>query len=228
MKMLDTVESEDAFAAKVCFVHPLAKVSIQIEIPEQLKLCLLDDWDLITQQKHLIRLPNKYTVTRILDEFRCYQTSQENDKHDVNRDHVLEGILGYFSRLLGMQLLYKFERPQYADVLEENKGTPVSEMYGAEHLLRLFTRIGELLAFTELDNNAMITETDISAQITIVSPHRTILEEQESEIGSHVFILTLSRNLNHMSLSDGVWSFGGLFISRNRPDQVNNQSELVI
>ena len=40
----------------------------------------------------------------------------------MNRDHVLEGILGYFSRLLGMQLLYKFERPQYADVLEENKG----------------------------------------------------------------------------------------------------------
>ena len=41
---------------------------------------------------------------------------------DINRDHVLEGLLGYFSRLLGMQLLYQFERPQYADVMEEHRG----------------------------------------------------------------------------------------------------------
>ena len=55
------------------------------------------------------------------DEFRVYSLSV-NKTSDINRDHVLEGLLGYFSRLLGMQLLYKFERPQYADTMEEHRG----------------------------------------------------------------------------------------------------------
>lgn len=146
MKFIENVESEDAFAAKVC---------IHIELPSQLKLAVLDDWDLITQQKHLLKLPAAFPVSVVLDEFRVYSLSM-NKTSDINRDHVLEGLLGYFSRLLGMQLLYKFERPQYADTMEEHKGMSVCDIYGTEHLLRLFTRIGELLAFTELDNNAII------------------------------------------------------------------------
>ena len=50
---------------------------------------------------------------------------------------------------------------QYTDCCVESanimvSGMSVCDIYGTEHLLRLFTRIGELLAFTELDNNAII------------------------------------------------------------------------
>ena len=39
--------------------------------------------------------------------------------------------------------------------LSVSSGKVVCDIYGTEHLLRLFTKIGELLAFTELDTNAI-------------------------------------------------------------------------
>jgi len=47
-------------------------------------------------------------------------------------------------------LLYKFERPQFKQISEEHKDPLVCEIYGAEHLLRLFVKLPELLAHTKL------------------------------------------------------------------------------
>lgn len=56
-------------------------------------------------------------------------------------DEIIAGINLYFDKALGNNLLYRFERAQYVEQKRSAGDKQMSEIYGAEHLLRLF---GEL------------------------------------------------------------------------------------
>lgn len=134
----------------------ISRVDVKITIPDDLKQWLIDDWDLVTRQKQLVPIPRKKNIKEILDEYIKSRTANPDEgfKPGVVQE-VADGIQEYFNVMLGTQLLYKFERTQYGDVLAEHTNLPMSHLYGAEHLLRLFVKLGNALSFSNLDEKSV-------------------------------------------------------------------------
>jgi len=91
---------------------------------------------------------------------------------------ITKGIREYFNNTLGLQLLYKWERPQFIQIMNDNPEALPSQLYGAFHLLRLFgktfynmfvvfnwhylndnfnfvVRLGGMLSYTPLDEKSI-------------------------------------------------------------------------
>jgi mortality factor 4-like protein 1 len=142
------VETEHEFAVKM---------EVKIKIPDELKVWLVDDWDYVTKQKKLVELPAKVTVDHILEEYMKHKKAakgmtpaRESALHEVS-----QGIKEYFNTMLGCQLLYKFERPQYQKLMKEHEDRSMTTVYGAIHLLRLFVKLGQMLVYTALDDKSV-------------------------------------------------------------------------
>ncbi|XP_072483384.1 uncharacterized protein [Notamacropus eugenii] len=131
------------------------KQEVQVMIPQALKPLLVKDWELVTLGKKLFKLPAKKSVDAILAE---YAISQQNcavlSKRYAIPD-LMAGIKEYFNVMLGSQLLYKFERPQYAEILASHPKVRMSQIYGGAHLLRLFKQIGSMMEFTAMDEHSL-------------------------------------------------------------------------
>ncbi|KTW26545.1 uncharacterized protein T551_03462 [Pneumocystis jirovecii RU7] len=137
----------------------IAKPEINIAIPDALKAQLVDDWENITKNQQLVSLPRSPTVTEILQNYKNSVSSTQK-KRFSNADadifeEVISGIKLYFDRCLGNILLYRFERQQYSDIRKTYKDKEMSDIYGAEHLLRLFVSLPELIAHTNMDHQSI-------------------------------------------------------------------------
>ncbi|SCV04112.1 LAME_0H15852g1_1 [Lachancea meyersii CBS 8951] len=133
---------------------------IVIHISQQLKAVLVDDWERITKDKKLVSLPCKPTAAQLLDEY--YETASANEVSPVVQSQLQEycsGLRLYFDHSIAVILLYRFERLQYADHVEE----PASTVYGGIHLLRLLTSLPELISLTSMDEfgcDVVVQETE--------------------------------------------------------------------
>lgn len=66
---------------------------------------------------------------------------------------IVDGLKTYFDKTLRPMLLYPEEIAQARKALEGGKSP--SSVYGAEHLLRLFVKLPEILPYTSLDDESL-------------------------------------------------------------------------
>ncbi|KAL2499629.1 Protein MRG1 [Abeliophyllum distichum] len=130
-----------------------AEKLLKIQIPSTLKKQLVDDWEFITQQNKLVKLPRSPNVEDIFTKYLDYRSKKDGMKTDAVGE-ILKGLRCYFNKALPVVLLYQKERDQYHEAVSDNV-TP-SNIYGAEHLLRLFVKLPELLAFVKIDAETLI------------------------------------------------------------------------
>lgn len=133
----------------------LRRPAVKIFIPDALKSILVDDWEKVTKENKVAPTPASISVTQFLAE---YQAAESVHRREGSADYdileeVIAGVKEYFNKALGRILLYRFERNQYSDwrkQLEkghgEYAGKDLCDIYGCEHLLRLF---GKILSITK-------------------------------------------------------------------------------
>ncbi|KYQ52563.1 Mortality factor 4-like protein 1 [Trachymyrmex zeteki] len=133
----------------------LTKIEVKIKLPEELKFVLIDESEIILKHHKLPALPVQNTVDKILDDY--VDTKSSGKPNDIREStlEITKGIREYFNNTLGLQLLYKWERPQFIQIMNDNPETLPSQLYGAFHLLRLFVRLGGMLSYTPLDEKSI-------------------------------------------------------------------------
>jgi len=145
----NTVESEQQFKTKL---------EIKIKIPDELKSYIVDDWVQVCQKRRLCVIPAKITADQLISEYTRIKTLNKAEKMKNNKEkaiiEVTAGIREYFNVMLSSQLLYKHERTQYEQLIKSEPGLIPSKTYGVVHLLRLFTKLGEILIYTPLSEKS--------------------------------------------------------------------------
>jgi glycerol-3-phosphate O-acyltransferase len=94
-------------------------------------------------------------------------------------NEIIAGITLYFDKALGNNLLYRFERAQYVEQRRAANGKPMSEIYGAEHLLRLF---GELSSVRLADRSQLWAVHRVHEHRPRVAQHLTRVHQRHHEV----------------------------------------------
>ncbi|WJX27184.1 Protein mrg2 [Trifolium repens] len=106
-----------------------------IQIPPTLRKQLVDDFEFSTNLGKLIKLPRTPNVNDIFKTYFDYRLKKNGSIAD-SVEEIMKGLCCYFDKALPMMLLYNNEHKQYQEACP-NDIVP-SDIYGAEHLLRLF------------------------------------------------------------------------------------------
>ncbi|KAF7416232.1 Esa1p-associated factor [Pleurotus ostreatus] len=146
------------------------KPEIKLNVPEVLKVILVDDWEAVTKNNQLVTLPRSPTVVEVLSQFEAYilaRPASENahlTSPSLLLPTIISGLTIYFDRSLGSNLLYRFERPQYAGIRKQYVTGPhiivgqekdMSCVYGAEHMLRMLVSLPQMIANSTMDADSV-------------------------------------------------------------------------
>ncbi|KAF8152350.1 MRG-domain-containing protein [Crassisporium funariophilum] len=152
---------------------------MKLNIPETLRARLVDDWERVTKHNQLVKLPRSPNVVELLSQYAEYvkATKPPHLKEPaLIVPTVVFGLQCYFDRALGANLLYRFERPQYAQIRMEYWTGPkvvygtekeMSVIYGAEHLLRMLVSLPQMIASSSLDSESVALVRDYANELLV-------------------------------------------------------------
>lgn len=128
---------------------------IKLPLPRELKEQLVADWEQITlEPRKWVPVPRRPCVRDLVGEF---VEARARGEHQRRWREFGDALLTYFDKALPKILLYRYEREQFEELKRRyTPGTAVdvvaepSKLFGAEHLLRLFAKLPELLVKTNL------------------------------------------------------------------------------
>lgn len=153
-------------------------VTIDIEVPPLLKKQLIDEHEYIMSEGKLVDLPRRPNVNELLQQY-VSQVHAHRGSSDVEEDTAW-GLRTYFDKALYQCLLYAPEREQANKVLSNGR-VPCS-VYGAEHFLRLFTKLPDLLPLVPVpDEQVAILQSKIAdvLQFLLVNQSSLFLSKQD-------------------------------------------------
>ncbi|EEF52334.1 chromatin binding protein, putative [Ricinus communis] len=126
---------------------------VNLQIPPTLKKQLLDDCQFITHLGKLVKLPRTPNVDDIMKKYLDYRLKKDGLISEAVGE-IIKGLCWYFNKALVVMLLYKSEREQYTDAIKDDVSP--STVYGAEHLLRLFVKLPELLIYANIEDETLM------------------------------------------------------------------------
>ena len=125
---------------------------LRLRIPPKLKETVLNDHRQIAHQGCTLPLPrDKYSkplVVEIINEWKESRIKEDEESRD-SLEEIATKLITYFNLALRHLLLYDREVPLCDKVLAEENKDP-SEVYGAEHLMRLLVKLPELVPVTAM------------------------------------------------------------------------------
>ena len=121
---------------------------ISLDYPKEIKQLLRDDRNNIQCKKFLKNIPRK-NGQRIYDILINY-SADFNVKNDEIKKEIINHIRFYFNEALPNVLLYQNEKVQYNMVLKHFNNLAMDQIYGVEHLCRLFTKLPLLISSNDL------------------------------------------------------------------------------
>ncbi|CAH1437451.1 unnamed protein product [Lactuca virosa] len=126
---------------------------INIQIPSALKKQLVNDWEFVNEQDKLVELPRSPNIDDIFEKYLEYRSKKDGMMTD-SVGEILKGLRCYFDRALPIILLYNKERHQYHEAVADDVSP--STIYGAEHLLRLFVKLPDLLPYVNIEEDLVM------------------------------------------------------------------------
>jgi len=143
---------------------------LRLRIPWRLKSIVLDDYERVMQQGKCLPLPRpnhcRPSVATIVTEWKDARITEaeETDREDAEEikeqaEIVAEGLISYFNNALRQLLLYQPEVQVTGEALDG--GASPADVCGAEHLVRLFVKLPELVSV------AMMTQGDASKVVAL-------------------------------------------------------------